>query len=406
MTCSWLADSSSRTVTTAWVAFACLAILVNASATTKYATDSTSSGNRRGRCTFSVVGTADALHHRRQRRIQPAVGQDRRRDAAHHVAQLDERILRVVVRLGDQLLGRGQVGVELGLRQPDGHGQRHQSRLHAVVQIAFDAVALGLRRRHRALPGIGERADLVLQRGRRRRRQQPAVDGGVNGRREDQDRHGRDHRDEGQQPGQRRRHERQPGVVVALPDRDRGGRAEECEDQQRKRDTRGKHVVGHPQVVVCGGLPEPGAADVQPQLMQPALDAGVGRYSPWRNADAEAEHRLAAHAFDAFDAAHQVDEHHDGQGEADAAGDRGDANDQDCQGNPEPHRCDRRAGEQRGRRHHADIAGGCCGIPVDGSGCRGGIRTRVGDCDHAFNLWTAGDLRHSVFPRTCRGKPP
>jgi hypothetical protein len=62
------------------------------------------------------------LHHRGQRGIQPTVGQDRRRDAAHHVPQLDERTLGVVVRLGDQL-GRGQVGVELGLGQPDGHGE-------------------------------------------------------------------------------------------------------------------------------------------------------------------------------------------------------------------------------------------------------------------------------------------
>ena len=52
------------------------------------------------------------------------------------------------------------------------------------------------------------------------------------------------------------------------------------------------------------------------------------------------------------------------------------------------------------------LRAGAAASAVDGSGCRGGIGTRVGDCDHAFNLWTAGDLRHSVFPRTCRGKTP
>ena len=132
-----------------------------------------------------------ALDHRRQRGVQAAISQDRRRDAAHHVAQLDERALGVLMRLADQLLGFGQVGVELGLREADRHRQRHQPRLHAVVQVAFDAVPFGLRRGHRPLPGVGKRVDLVFQRRRRRRRQQPAVDGGVEGGRENQDRGGR-----------------------------------------------------------------------------------------------------------------------------------------------------------------------------------------------------------------------
>ena len=80
-----------------------------------------------------------------------------------------------------------------------------------------------------------------------------------------------------------------------------------------KRDAGGQHVVGHPQVVVRGGLPEPRAADVQPQLVGPALEAGVRRQLSRRNRDAEAEHGLAAHPFDPFDAAHQVDEHDGGQ---------------------------------------------------------------------------------------------
>ena len=100
---------------------------------------------------FSAVGTAARWTTDGQGGVQTAVGQDGRRDATHHVAQLDQRVLGVVVRLGDQRLGCRRIGVELRLRQPDGHGQRHQSRLHAVVQVALDAVTLVLRRGHRTL---------------------------------------------------------------------------------------------------------------------------------------------------------------------------------------------------------------------------------------------------------------
>ena len=135
-------------------------------------------------------------------------------------------------------LGCRQVSVELGLRQTDRHGQRHQPRLHAVVQVPLDAVPLGLRRRHRALPGVGKRADLVLQCRGRRRRQQPPVDGRVECRREDQDGGSGDQRHRGQQEGQRRRQERQSGVVVALPDRDRSGGPDKGKYHQRERETR------------------------------------------------------------------------------------------------------------------------------------------------------------------------
>ena len=153
-----------------------------------------------GRRHPEVCGT---LHHRRQRRVEATIGQDGRCDAPHHVAQLDERALGVLMRLGDQLLRFRQVIVELGLCQPDGHGQRHQPRLHAVVQVPLDAVPLDLRRGHCALAGIGQGADLVLQRSGRRRRQQPPVDGGVQRRCEDQDGGSRDQCHRGQQPGQR-----------------------------------------------------------------------------------------------------------------------------------------------------------------------------------------------------------
>ena len=95
-------------------------------------------------------------------------------------------------------LACGQVGVELGLGQSDRHGQRDQPGLDAVVQVAFDAMPLGLRRRHRAQPRVGERGDLVLQRCGGRRRQQPTVDRGVDGGGEHDDGDGGGQRDDGQ----------------------------------------------------------------------------------------------------------------------------------------------------------------------------------------------------------------
>ena len=86
-----------------------------------------------------------ALHDSRQCGVEAAVGQDGRGDTAHDVAQLGEGLFGVVMGFGDQCLRRGQVVVEFGLGQPDGHRQRNQPRLHAVMQVALDAVAFGLR---------------------------------------------------------------------------------------------------------------------------------------------------------------------------------------------------------------------------------------------------------------------
>ncbi len=46
--------------------------------------------------------------------------------------------------LGDQRLRGLGVVVDLGLREPQGHADRDQPRLDAVVQVAFDARALDL----------------------------------------------------------------------------------------------------------------------------------------------------------------------------------------------------------------------------------------------------------------------
>jgi hypothetical protein len=68
-------------------------------------------------------GSFGALHHRGQCCVEASVGQDGRRDAAHDVAQLDQRALGVVVGLGDERAGGGQIRVEFRLRQADRHGQ-------------------------------------------------------------------------------------------------------------------------------------------------------------------------------------------------------------------------------------------------------------------------------------------
>jgi hypothetical protein len=189
--------------------------------------------------------------------------------------------------------------------------------LNAVVQVAFDAVTFGLGRRHRALPGVAQRAHLVLQCGGGRRAQEPSVDRRVDRWCEHHDRGGGDERDGGQQPRERRRDEGQAGGVVAAVDGSRGGGSDEGERQQCECDGRGEDVVDQPQVVVRDRLPESDTADVEPQLVRPALKAAVVRELSVRDRDAEAEHRFAAHPLDPVDAAHQVDEDDAGEQEAD-----------------------------------------------------------------------------------------
>ena len=85
-----------------------------------------------------------------------------------------------------------------------------------------------------------------------------------------------------------------------------------------EREPGGEDVVGHPKVVVGRRLPEPCAADVEPQLVCPALEAGVAAtVARLESAMLHAEHGFAAEAFHAIDAAHQVDEHDAGEEETD-----------------------------------------------------------------------------------------
>jgi hypothetical protein len=60
--------------------------------------------------------------------------------------------------------------------------------------------------------------------------------------------------------------------------------------------------------VVAERLPEPHAADVEPELMRPPLESGVVRQLSRRFGDAQAEHGFAAQTLDAVDAADEVDE--------------------------------------------------------------------------------------------------
>ena len=89
------------------------------------------------------------------------------------------------------------------------------------MEVAFDAVAFGLRGGHRTLPGVGQRVDLVLQMGGGRRGEQPAVDRGVECGGVEQQHAGRGEGDHGQQPRHRCGQKGQAGVGVTVADRDR-----------------------------------------------------------------------------------------------------------------------------------------------------------------------------------------
>ena len=171
------------TTTRTWVARECLATLVSASATVKYATASTAGrrpdrhvhleGNRHG----AAGGQAG------QRRVEAAVGKHRRVHAPYQVTELDEGGLGLGVRLVDEG-GRGvNVVGELRLRPAELHRQGDEALLRAVVQVTLDPAALGLGRVHDALPADLKLGDPRLELRVARRGQQPAGEGGVGGRR-------------------------------------------------------------------------------------------------------------------------------------------------------------------------------------------------------------------------------
>ena len=100
-----------------------------------------------------------AVGQRLQSRPDPAVGEDRRIDAAGQVAQLAQGLGDAGAGLCDQLLRALRVGLELLLRHPEAHAERDQPGLRAVVQVALDAAELGVLLLDRAQAGRLERLD-------------------------------------------------------------------------------------------------------------------------------------------------------------------------------------------------------------------------------------------------------
>ena len=81
---------------------------------------------------------------RGERRLQTAVGQHRRMDAAGQVAQLAQRLLGAGAGLGEQLAGPLGIVGELLLGHAQAHAQRHQPSLGAVVEVALDPAKLAV----------------------------------------------------------------------------------------------------------------------------------------------------------------------------------------------------------------------------------------------------------------------
>ena len=65
-------------------------------------------------------------------------------DAAHEVADLLERRLRLLVGVGEQAPALLGVGVDLLLRRAEAGGEGDEALLGAVVEVTLDAPALGL----------------------------------------------------------------------------------------------------------------------------------------------------------------------------------------------------------------------------------------------------------------------
>ena len=82
----------------------CFAAFASASATTKYAADSTAGGSRSSSVDRHRHRQHAAVGERRERRAEPAVGEHGRMDPAREVAQLLQRLADADARLGDELL--------------------------------------------------------------------------------------------------------------------------------------------------------------------------------------------------------------------------------------------------------------------------------------------------------------
>ena len=83
-----------------------------------------------------------AAGDRAERRDQPAIEQDRRRDPADEVAQLGEGLARLLLSLEDELLCRLGIAVDPLAREAEVDGEHDQALLGAVVEVALDPVQL------------------------------------------------------------------------------------------------------------------------------------------------------------------------------------------------------------------------------------------------------------------------
>ncbi len=137
--------SSRLTLTRAWRASLCFAMFVSDSATMKYAADSTFVGGRSSRLTCTVTGTghraaSDESAASRPRSVSTAGWMPRTSSRSSAIACLVSSCARSmsaehfgVVTVRSLLTGEAEV-----------HGGDDQTRLHAVVEVALDAGALGL----------------------------------------------------------------------------------------------------------------------------------------------------------------------------------------------------------------------------------------------------------------------
>ena len=111
-------------------------------ATAKYAADSTGAGGRPGRSMSTSTLSRQAIAAARTA-VQPAVGEDRRVNAADQVAQLGQCLAGGLASLGEQLLRGGRVAVHQGLGHAQVHAEGGQPGLRTVVQVTLDPAQLG-----------------------------------------------------------------------------------------------------------------------------------------------------------------------------------------------------------------------------------------------------------------------
>jgi hypothetical protein len=96
-----------------------------------------------------------ALGEAGQRRLEPAVGEQARVEAADELADLFERQRQLRLRRRNQLRHLGRVGLEPALDQVQVERNGHEPLLGTVVQVSLDAAALGVARGHDPRARVG-----------------------------------------------------------------------------------------------------------------------------------------------------------------------------------------------------------------------------------------------------------